>query len=244
MDNSAEEADPMFHYTPTAASSSSGGESTDVADLLPRDTRHKIFRRKPMGAGYEPELGDLGYHLPVEAAREGPHAAPAPLDVAEVAERVILRDYSLPCVLVDENFDIVYFNGDTSKYFSQPSGKLTINIIQMARLEIHFKLNLLLKRAFHEKRMAMERDIQVRANDHYFETDIVVRPIAGTGAGDNLMLVVVKSRPKEKKPGETVPLPTNLPAQEKDGRIRALEQVRPTRESFRLHQGTKPATSS
>jgi PAS domain S-box-containing protein len=45
------------------------------------------------------------------------------------------------------------------------------------------------------------------------------------------MLVVFKSRPKEKKPGETVPLPTNVPAQEKDGRIRALEQeLQSTRE--------------
>ncbi len=229
MDNSLQKKlIPMFHYTLNPGGILFLGESESIgtyADLFaPVDTRHKIFRRKPMGTGYEPELGDLGYQLLQEAARERPHAAPAPHDVAEIAERVILRDYSLPCVLVDQNFDIVYFNGDTSRYLSQPSGKPTTNIIQMARPEIHFKLNLLLKRAFHEKRMAMERDIQVRANDHYFEADIVVRPVAEAGAGDNLMLVVFRSRPKEKKPGETVPVPTNLPAQEKDGRIRELEQ--------------------
>ena len=33
-----------------------------------------------------------------------------------MAEKVILRDYSLPCVLVDEEYNIVYFNGDTSPY--------------------------------------------------------------------------------------------------------------------------------
>jgi two-component system CheB/CheR fusion protein len=226
---------PMFHYTLNASGTLFLGESESVgtfADLFaPVDTRHKIFRRKPLGTSYEPELADVGYPLPLEAARERPHAATAPQDVAEVAERVILRDYSLPCVLIDEDFDIVYFNGDTSKFLGQPSGKPTTNIIQMARPEIHFKLNLLLKRAFHEKHMVVERDIQVRADDHYLETDIVVRPGAEAGTAQNLMLVVFKSRLKEKKPGEAVPLPTNIPTEEKDGRIRALEQeLQSTRE--------------
>ena len=236
MDNSLQKKlIPMFHHTLNSGGILFLGESESIgafANLFaPVDTKHKIFRRKPMGAGSVSELGDLGYLLPPEAARERPHAAQAPHDVAEVAERVILRDYSLPCVLVDGDFNIVYFNGDTSKYLGQPSGKPTTNIIQMARPEIHLKLNLLLKRAFHEKHMAMERDIQVRANDHYLATDIVVRPVAEAGAAENLMLVVFKSRPKEKQPGETVPLPANVPAREKDGRIRALEQeLQSTRE--------------
>jgi len=236
MDNSLQKKlIPMFHYTLNLGGILFLGESESIgtfADLFaPVDTRHKIFRRKPMGTGYEPELGDLGYHLRPEVAREKPRAARAPHDVAELAERVILRDYSLPCVLVDEDFNIVYFNGDTSKFLSQPGGKPTANIIQMARPEIHFKLNLLLKRAFHEKHVAMERNIQIRANDHYLETDIVVRPVAEAGTAENLMLVVFKSRPKERKPGETIPLPTNVPAQEKDGRIRELEQeLQSTRE--------------
>jgi two-component system CheB/CheR fusion protein len=134
-------------------------------------------------------------------------------------------------VLVDEDFNIVYFNGDTSRYLAQPSGKPTTNIIQMARPEIHFKLNVLLKRAFHERHIAMEKDIQIRTNDHYLETDIVVRPVAEGGTAENLMLVVFKSRPKERKPGETVPLPTDVPVEEKDGRIRELEQeLQSTRE--------------
>ncbi|MCL5282450.1 MAG: PAS domain-containing protein [Planctomycetes bacterium] len=221
---------PMFHYTLNPGAILFLGESESIgtfADLFaPVDAKHKIFRRKPVEAGYDPEAAELGYHREPDVVREKPRAAKTRHDVAEVAEHVILRDYSLPCVLVDEEFNIVYFNGDTSPYLMQPSGKPTTNIIQMARPEIHFKLNLLLKRAFHEKRLAMEKDIQIRANEHYFETDIVVRPVAEAGADDNLMLVVFKSHLKEKKPESAVavPLPTEGPGQEKGGRIRELEQ--------------------
>jgi two-component system CheB/CheR fusion protein len=236
MDNSLQrKLIPMFHYTLNAGGILFLGESESIgtfADLFaPLDVKHKIFRRKPVETGYEPPLGGPDFRGQPEADREKPHLVKSKPDVTEVAERVILRDYSLPCVLVDEDFNIVYFNGDTSRYLAQPSGKPTTNIIQMARPEIHFKLNVLLKRAFHERHIAMEKDIQIRTNDHYLETDIVVRPVAEGGTAENLMLVVFKSRPKERKPGETVPLPTDVPVEEKDGRIRELEQeLQSTRE--------------
>jgi two-component system CheB/CheR fusion protein len=220
---------PMFHYTLNRDGYLFLGESESIgafADLFaPVDIRHKIFRRKAAQTGYEPQMGELGLPPLGEAGqdqrrpvRRGGH------DVAELAERMILRDYSLPCVLVDEGYNIVYFNGDTSRYLRQPSGRPTTNLIQMARPEIHFKLNLLLKRAFHEKHAALEKDIQIRVNDHYFDTDIVVRPVAEAGVAGNLMLVVFQSRPKERQPGEPAPARTDLPEQEKDARIRALEQ--------------------
>jgi len=236
MDNSLQrKLIPMFHYTLNQNSILFLGESESIgtfADLFaPVDAKHKIFRRKPVEGSYEPEMADPGYHQPPESGHEKLHVVKGKHNVAEVAERVILRDYSLPCVLVDEDFNIVFFNGDTSRYLMQPSGKPTTNIIQMAQPEIHFKLNLLLKRAFHEKHVTMEKDILIRVNDHNLETDIVVRPVAEAGLTENLMLVVFKSHPKEKKPGETVPLPTDVPEREKDDRVRELEQeLQSTRE--------------
>ncbi len=97
---------PMFHYTLNAGGALFLGESESIgtfADLFaPVDTRHKVFRRKTTETAYEAELADLGYHPPPEMVRERAHAAHSARDVADIAERVILRDYSLPCVLVDE----------------------------------------------------------------------------------------------------------------------------------------------
>jgi PAS domain-containing protein len=89
----------------------------------------------------------------------------------------------------------------------------------MARPEIHSKLDPLLQRAFQERRTVVEEGIPVRANDHYLQTDIMVRPMTEAGVADNLMLVVFQGEPYE-----TAAVPTGLPEQEKDGHIRALEQ--------------------
>jgi len=228
---------PMFHYTLNPGGHLFLGESESIgvfADLFaPVDARHKIFQRKAMETGYEPEAGEAGYHPPAPVAR-GPLRPLRPsLDAAEIAERVILRDYSLPCVLVDADYNVIYFNGDTSRYLIQPGGRPTFNLIQMARPEIHFKLNLLLKRAFHKNRMTVEKDVQVRVNDHFLDTDIVARPVAeaGVGVGENLMLIVFKSRPKNQKIEGSAPVVAEVPAEEKDAHIRELEQeLQSTRE--------------
>ena len=237
MDNSLQKKMiPMFHYTLNPGGFLFLGESESIgvfADLFaPVDSKNRIFRRKAMETGYEPETTETGYQ-PLELANKEPRLPrKVTRDAAEIAERVILRDYSLPCVLVDSDYNIVYFNGDTSKYLNQPSGKPTFNILQMARPEIHFKLNLLLRRASHENRMTMEKDVQVRTDDHFLDTDIVVRPVNEVGEGKDLMLVVFKSRPKDSKKPDAGGAPaTEVPEQEKDGRIRGLEQeLQSTRE--------------
>jgi two-component system CheB/CheR fusion protein len=219
---------PMFHYTLNPGGYLFLGESESIgtfADLFgPVDAKHKIFKRKPVQTDYEPE-GEAAPYLPAgEGKSRRQPAVKSALDVTKIAERVILRDYSLPCVVVDEEFNIVYFNGDTSRYLIQPGGRPSTNIIQMARPEIHYKLGLLLKRVAHEKRMTVEKDIQLRVNDHYVDVDIMARPIIEPGVGANLMLVVFKSKPKERKIGEEAGVPVEIPEQEKDARIRELEQ--------------------
>jgi two-component system CheB/CheR fusion protein len=227
---------PLFHYTLNPGGFLFLGESESIgtfADLFaPVDARHKIFKRKPAETGYEPEAR-ISFYPQGDRATEERTKAKKPQDINKIAEKIILRDYSMPCVLVDEEFNAVYFNGDTSKYLIQPGGRPTFNLVQMARPEIHYKLALLLRRAFKDKRTAEEKDLQIRVNDHHLEVDIVARPVIDAGLGDNLMLVVFRSKQKEKKPGDGSAAPVNLPDEEKDVRIREVEQeLQSTREDL------------
>jgi two-component system CheB/CheR fusion protein len=218
---------PMFHYTLNRNGFLFLGESESIgtfADLFaPADAKHKVFKRKPVETAYEPEA-EVPYRERPEGAEKNGTRPKARLDMSKVAEKMILRDYSLPCVVVDEEYEVVYFNGDTSLFLTQPGGQPTFNILRMARPEIHYKLNMLLKRAFHERHMAAEKDIQLRAGDQYIDLDIVVRPVSESGVADNLMIVVFKSRPRDKKEADGQVGPISLPEQETDARIRELEQ--------------------
>jgi two-component system CheB/CheR fusion protein len=219
---------PMLHYALNPDGILFLGESESVgrfADLFaPVDAKHKVFRRKRMTAGYAPQTAEPSPRAPEEAGPQRPRAAREVGNIAEIAQRVILHDYSWPCVLVDEEYNIVYFNGEIGKYLDLPKGKATFNVLQMARPEIHFKLDLLLKRAFWEGHAVVEKGLLVRMDDRYVETDLVVRPVAEAGIADNLMLVVFESKPPEPQPDRTAAVPAELPEQGENGRIRELER--------------------
>lgn len=216
---------PMFHYTLNPGGCLFLGESESIrtfADLFaPLDVKHKIFRHKPAEIAYEPQTAEIGFYPQPGAGRDRPRPEKRGFDTAKIVEQVILRDYSLPCVLVDGEFNALYFNGDTSRYLIQPGGKPTFNLLQMARPEVHYKLSVLLKRAFREKRAVIETGVQIRDNDHYAETDIVIRPVAEPNMGGNLMLVVFHSRSRDQKPDANSPAGTES---ETDARVRAVEQ--------------------
>jgi two-component system CheB/CheR fusion protein len=224
---------PMFHYTLNPGGHLFLGESESVgvhSDLFaPVDVRRKIFRRKPTRTDYEPALAITTYAQTEgsgDQEKEKAHPPRALHELSRFAEKVILRDYSLPCVLVNKDFDTLYFNGDTSRYLALPSGHPTFNIVQMTRPEIHYQLNLLLKQAFHEKQMMVQKDVQIRVNDHYEIVDLIVRPISENGMSGSLALVVFKAGPR-KEGVENIPNPappTGSPEGEKDGKIRVLEQ--------------------
>lgn len=229
MDNSLQEKLlAMLHYALNPGGVLFLGESESIGSLTdlfaPVDAKCKIFRRKPATTGYTPQTAEPTRHPHREAGPEKPRAARTANATAEMAERVILHDYSWPCVLIDEDYNIVYFNGDTSKYLSLPRGKPNFNVVEMARPEIHLKLSLLLQRAFHEGQTAMEKGILVRTNDHYLETDITVRPVAEASGAGNLMLIVFKSKPHEAKADQAAAPPAGVPEQEKDSHLRELEQ--------------------
>jgi two-component system CheB/CheR fusion protein len=227
---------PMFHYTLNPGGHLFLGESESIgvfADLFaPTDSKNKIFKRKPVETGYEPETREVGYPVAAEGTREVVRPLKPAHDPVAIGERMILRDYSLPCVLIDKDYNIVFFNGDMRKYLNQPGGRPTFNIMQMARPEVHFRLNRLLKRAFQENRIATEMDVQIRVDDHYLDTDIMARPVGEAGEGHEIMLVVFKSHPKETKKTEGGgPAVTEVPEEEKNTRVRELEQeLRSTRE--------------
>ncbi len=220
---------PMFHHTLNPGGYLLLGESESIgtfADLFaPVDARHKIFKRKLAEIDYAPETEVPAY----PQARAGKAETPLPRkrapDLSQLAERVILRDYSLPCVLVDAENNILYFNGDTSPFLVQPGGLPTHNILQMARPEVHHRLGLSLQRALHEKHVAVEKDIRVRSEDRLLNLEIVVRPVVEPGLGKNLALVIFKTRPaEEKKAGEPGGPPGAGPEQERNARIFELEQ--------------------
>ena len=94
------------------------GYNSELFTLM--DKKHRIYRKKP-GASAATDLPLAAPRLKIGPAAMGPaelHAGPRAV-VAE-ASRVVLDRYAPPSVLVDENFHVVQFSGQTGSRRNWP----------------------------------------------------------------------------------------------------------------------------
>lgn len=218
---------PLFHYTLNPqgyiflGTSETIGQFTDRFSVV--DAKWKIFKRKSHTTGLHehpsfPLSVDIGSKPPTQEREQKRET-----DISRLAEDLILRDYSLACVLTDEKYDIVYFNGDTSRFLAQPGGEPTTNILRMVKPELHYTLSVLLHKAAYEKKEAISRNQQIKSEGDQPSFDIIVRPVKGPLNKRNFIMVVFDTKIKaEKTPEKAGKKPKTT--KETKPRIKALEQ--------------------
>ena len=190
---------PLFHYTINQdgvlflGSSESIGEYADL--FSPISAKWKIFKRK--GIVLE---GDLGYPkipfydttVPYQKGDEGKILREA--DIRDLAQKVILEEYSPSCVIINNKYEILFFSGDTNKYLSPPVGEPTFNILKMAREEIRYKLSNALHKAIKQKTNVLVENLRVRQNGNYLTIDMIIRPITEPKDQTGLVMVVFNNK--------------------------------------------------
>jgi len=220
---------PLFHYTlnPNGylflGTSETIGQFSDL--FAPLDSRQKIFRRKSQGLKhYEHPAVPLSMESADGAMGQG-QPPKQTMDLSQLAERLILREYSLPCVLVDDRFNIVYFNGDTGSFLIQPGGEPTTHILKMIRPELHYTLSVLLHKAEREEKVLTSEDMQIRLDSDVQTFKMVVRPIRESGVRQRLMLVVFDCKTKAERPAAAKAQDRQASGEGKtEPRVKALEQ--------------------
>ena len=175
------------------------------------DSEARIYARKPgvRATLTFPTAGQLG-RLPWQQAA----LLRSPLDVQRDVDHVLLARYAPPCVLVDENFDILQFRGHTGMYLEPPPGQPQLNLLRMARDGLAAELPLALQRARRTDETVRKEGVVVREHRREHRLDLEVIPVRGPTEGKRHFLVVFEplpdraSAPKTAKgkaaPGRTV----------------------------------------
>ncbi len=178
---------PLCHYTLNRdgilflGTSESIGEFTDL--FHPIDRKWKIFQRKY--AFVERAMDHPGlpfYHGPRLVENDEKKVA-VEMDIQHVAKKVILENFALPGVLINEQYEIIHFMGKTDKYLETPVGKASFNILSMAREGLRFKLNTALHNAVRQKRKTTYDSLRIEYNGEFRTVDLTVMPLtefAGT----------------------------------------------------------------
>jgi len=152
---------------------------------------------------------------------EAPKPLPAPGSGEREADMLLLSDYVPASFLVDEQFRVVRYYGNTEPYLKTVRDKTSRYLFRIVRDELVFELNDLIELVDREGRAITRKNVWLGDDEQEREVSVEMAPLRSFGANWRLIIIREKiERPGARPPGgETGRGPTA-----KDLRIQALEK--------------------
>lgn len=186
---------PLFHYAlkPNRflilGNSETVGEFTSLFSVMDKDC--KIFRRIGLSAGLanDRNVGSLtSATLKQQTVEE--FSKSKEVNIGESTQKILLENYTPPCVVINEKYDIVYFQGQTSDYLKSPSGEPTLNILKMAHKDLALELRTAIQKVIKEKTAFTYKNVQIKDNENSHIVNLIVSPFLEPESLAGLILVV------------------------------------------------------
>ncbi len=196
---------PVFHYAlnpdgflmigNTEGLLGSGAELFELADK-----KHKIYRRKAVNV---PITFGLSVHM---AQPHQDYAPPAPtaagpaelprvaVDLQREADRLLLVRYAPPSVVVNDGLEIVQIKGHTGPFLELPVGKVSFNLLKMARPGLLYELQNAIDEARQSGIDAVRTNVHVDRDGGTTLTTVRVTPFS-TPAQDRRSFLVAFEAP-------------------------------------------------
>lgn len=185
----------IFHYALTPTGHLVLGTSETVGDapelFSPIDRKNKIYARRPVAPQHRLELA-VGAPEVAEPNRPPPSRPSTSLQ--ELADRKVLELYAPAGVIVSEELDILQFRGRTGPFLDPAPGNASLNILKVARFDLHVGL----KRALHQARDTRVRvttDLTCQEDGKPGLVKVDVVPLHDVGTGVRSLLVLFQRMP-------------------------------------------------
>ncbi|MDQ2769503.1 MAG: PAS domain-containing protein [Bacteroidota bacterium] len=204
---------PIFHYALNPGGLLLLGPSENLTGFQelfkPLDVKWKLSRRTELPSSIArlanfpltparplvpPLLPSItGPMPPLTTRKEGPFAA--------LVQRVLLRQYTPPAVVINPKGDILYVNGRTGRFLEPAPGLGGMNVFDMAREELNFELSEAVHQAVAGAQPVLAENVKLRLDSGTQLLRLTVKPLLGEGddlAG--LLLVVFEEQPTPRRP--------------------------------------------
>jgi two-component system, chemotaxis family, CheB/CheR fusion protein len=180
---------PMLHYALKLEGILFLGTSENTGDndlFTALDKKNKIFRKANSGAEktYSLKIPEIIPSKEMEAEiygqiqrKESFQVPNRNEQVRRIVEQAILKKYSSPAVLLDEQDNILYFHGNTGRFLSPPMGEPNFNIMKMVEGELHYRLSKGIEQVKKNKKPLQLDRVQVRAGEGFLTLDVTLTPI-------------------------------------------------------------------
>jgi two-component system CheB/CheR fusion protein len=184
-----------FHYAlkPTGYLFLGKSETIGLANdmFAPIDKKIRIYTRKstpsPPLQFSTPMLGSAIAKESILVGNSKKH------DLEKDIQRILLKRFVQPSVVVDQNLNIVQFFGVTAPYFSPVVGKASLNILKMIRDELLIHLRTLLQVARKTGRPTIKEGIRI--SDKKSEHEVTIEVVPQKKGSELFCLVVFTDSP-------------------------------------------------
>ncbi len=197
---------PLFHYSLNdkgilfLGTSETVGGFVDLFSAV--DQKAKVFRRRQTALGKGAPL-----EFPIKQrqddeleliARELKQAKKQPL--ATIIQKILIDSYAPPCVIINEEGDILYIHGRTGRYLEPAPGEATLSILEMAREGLKKPLLSGIHRAKTHRGDVVQEGVRIKYDGEDILTNLKVRNLQQAIAEQNMMMVIFEdfvSTPKD-----------------------------------------------
>ena len=219
----------IFHYAlePNRflmlGSSESIGARADLFALF--DHKSKIYKKKSNVPRLETTLMPRAFQaagdLSVAPAAPGLNE---PVDLTEATDRMILKHYGPPGVVVSSDLDILLFRGETGRYLDPIPGAATLNLLKLARRELAVELRAAIREARTSGAPVSKSRVWYRRNGADAWIGLRVLPIDDGGGPPDRLLVLFDETETAEPRSVTATVATSDAPVPVDERIVALER--------------------
>ena len=221
---------PLFHYILNQDGYLLLGTSESVGTFVnlfsPVDIKAKIYKAKKVLSQQVVALLSPGGASLRHREKDGL----TKVGVQELVEKTILDDYAPACVLLNDKYDVIYFQGPTDNYLRHPQGVPTYNILKMTPDPLRSRLPLALQKALKEKEITVLEKIRIKSGDKLRTVDVTIRPVRDTENTPALALIIFTDKPDSRR---VVRKKGGPEGQAMDQNIIAIEQeLQSTRENL------------
>ncbi len=163
-------------------------ESSDLFALT--DRKNKIYSKKQTMLGLAPEPDAGAFPLPsFEPASSAPTSKQPSLQ--QLADRKVVEEYGSPGVIINQDFEILQFRGRTGPFLEPTPGVASLNLLKLARPELHFELPKAIRKALRQHG-PVKVEAKSKAGNGTRNYTLEVLPIEEPGKKTRCLLVLFK----------------------------------------------------
>lgn len=194
---------PIFHYSLNdtgllfLGSAESIGEASELFSVV--DKQNRIYTPRPASVRLTMKLTPHPSSASDAEGSSTPAVIPG-FDLQRKADLVLQSKYSPPAVVVDGEFQILHFRGQTGFYLEPTPGQASLNLLRMARDVLVKPLRRVIESASAQNVSVQEKGILVQHGGEKKEVALEVTPIPGPGPGERYFIVAFKEVPGQPEP--------------------------------------------